>query len=258
MQELGPDKDQLVGSLEQFIRDERLILLAEAQIQSIDELRQLQLYFSLPRGSAGGPIKYEGKIDLYLFAPGHLLGLEKPLSLPIHYSGTITMLNDGLRGPVRDRAVDAQIADLNKPLVELITDVPTSNELQVIATLTKGTIGSLPIFHDGDKPKIKYDIKYHSFAPSWTQQVEWESIRQYLTSDSFKDGQIYLQVPSNLTEQVEVNIPHPEFYPIDPYMKLLENSDESRRYIQERRERRPPIWETKYFYKVTYREADPR
>lgn len=103
-------------------------------------------------------------------------------------------------------------------MVELRVDVPASRELQLIATLTKGTIRSLPIFHDGYyKSRIKYDIEYHTFAPSWTQQVDLESIKQYLAPDSFRDGQIYLQVPSNLTEQVEVNIPHPEFYPVDPY-----------------------------------------
>ncbi len=235
-----------------FIREQTLVIHAEAEQNCIFGLSSLQLFMSPLNFGIEDTFLFK-KVDLYLYPPKTLFGHTKPIEKPVFYTGKMTMMNDPNDAPVEHRDINSKISSIHHPKIELQTDISDDQNpgLQIVMKLEKEGEKYVNVYHRGKQPKISSRVEkgeiYH--PQKW---VNDEKLFNYFRGKKGASSPLCVELPEFLFEEIELDIPSNKIvYPDDPLEKLRSDS----RYHREFELKKTPPqfkWETDYFYIINY------
>ncbi len=254
-------------SLDEFEREQRIVILAEVSDSKILNNRKLQLFFSPSGNRTADAMILTRKIALYLYPKNGLFDRfpphppqQPPEIDPIYFDVEITMVNDSADAAVQQRPINSKIIDLKRPVIESTTTIPPERigEFQVVALLERVGQKKIPVYHVGGHPKVKQNLEYSESVNIFRTYDDAYDLQEYYTRESVRGNELVTKIPLELFEKITLNIPNMDIYRENPFVRLNEIDAERiqdlgrRRSYEQMRKTKKSYWETTYFYYVDY------
>lgn len=172
------------------------------------------------------------QVFLYLYPRGTLLGHSTPAEDPSFFEGVVTTFSR-VGNPITGQRVDAQIADLDRPV---LTTVPSGNiptpaggiSAQVVAELRHRGSFSLPVYsQDTDRPGVRVEARFEEAGDEEVRMPEAApeplpaGIAGYYAPGSVSSGHFVFHHP-HPTRSTTIQVPGGGFYRVAPDQTIRE------------------------------------
>lgn len=171
------------------------------------------------------------RVYLYLYPAGTLLDQTPPTADPVLYEGEVRTFSD-IKNPISGQPATCQIKNLNWPVLETLSPaaIPPAVkgvQAQVVVSLTRRTIGGLPVYAvDKTRPGVRVESVFKEAERDGERVDEerplpWEILRYY-ESDAARRGRFIFQVP-HPSRTTTITVPGEAFYRVHPKLTLSES-----------------------------------
>lgn len=196
------------------------------------ERSQLRLSVG-PDEPLAGEYMHERRVDLYLYPPGALIGVENPTEMPVLFEGVVTMVNTKSDASVEEREVDTAIDDLARPVIRPVAqfpDFPGASREVAIRLERRGKREPF-VYHCGAnqaRPAVHDRVDFSPEPIPGLPPVDLEAakrVRCYIRTPRFAGMELQREVPATVRREVSVNVPNPKLYPRNPELILRDRLD---------------------------------
>lgn len=204
-----------------------LVVRAEASAGVAAESYPARLVTFIASGSSGlDTLSTTTPVHFYLYESGdlHRVGIGAPRRPPLHYRGTVSMVNKTANGKVLDRAVNSVIQTRAAPIIDLTAVLPSGHDrthevVFDVVRCDKQSRSPKLYFREGAKPSHK-TVLITTEAVDPGRDVKFEKQGHGIAAYSWW-GQNWTR-PEGLKRTFKLTIPYSsQVYEGDPY-KLAE------------------------------------